>query len=104
MKESPFGLEYSWADLQPIRPLAVTAFVVQALGGLLGLWVSVYPSWFANLWAGGALATFPGFLLGLFVQYWMDSTRIRENLVMVRRFGLVALVLSLSVFMMPLGK
>jgi hypothetical protein len=104
MKEFQFGFEYSWSDLQPIRPLVVTMFAAQVLGALLGLWAAVYPSWFANVYGGGALITFPSFLLGLLVQSQVDRTRMREHPVMVRRVGLIALVLSLSVFVMPLNE
>jgi len=104
MRESQFGFEYTWADLQPVRPLAVATFVAQVIGAAIGLAVSAYPSWFANLWAGGALATFPGFLLGLLLQYLLNAERIREHRVMVRRMGIIALVLTLSVFVTPLGK
>lgn len=104
MKESQFGFEYSWDDLKPIRPLAVTALVGQLSGAGLSLLLPTYASTFANLWAGGAVATFPSFLLGLLIQHQLNPDAIRENRTMVRRFGLVALVLSLSVFIMPLDR
>ncbi|MFL6713259.1 MAG: hypothetical protein ACJ8LN_10075 [Sulfurifustis sp.] len=102
MKESQFGFEYSWEDMRPIRPLVVTAFAVQIVGALFGIALSKYPSWFVNLWAGGALMTFPGFLLGLLVQWRINAERISEHRVMIRRVGLIALILTLSVFVMPL--
>ncbi len=61
MKESQFGFEYSWADLQPIRLLMIVVISFQVGGGLLGLWVAHHSEWFSNLGAGGAVATFPGF-------------------------------------------
>lgn len=103
MRESPFGFEYTWEDLQPIRTLAVIAFAFQIGGALFGLWVARYPQWFANLWAGGAVATFPGFVVGFVAQKLKAPESVVENKVMVRRFGLIAAVLSLSVFVMPLG-
>ena len=104
MDESPFGFEYSWDDLQPIRPLAATVCATQILGALCGLSASLYPSWFANLWAGGALAGFPGFVLGWLLQYQWDRESLTEHRVMVRRFALVALLLSLSVLVLPLER
>ena len=104
MRESQFGFEYSWDDLQPIRLLALTVAGSQIAGAILGLWVSVYPSWFANLWAGAALATFPSFLVGLLLQFWVNRASLSEHRVMVRRLGLIALVLSLSVFVVPLNE
>ena len=104
MKESLFGFEYSWEDLQPVRPLFVTVLIAQVTGAALGLWIAMFPSWFENLWAGGALVTFPGFLLGLPIQMYLRPGRISENLVMVFRMGLVALVLSGAVFVFPFGR
>jgi hypothetical protein len=102
MDESQFRIEYSWEDLKPVRPLVVTIVVTQILGCLLAFWIHRYPSFGANLWAGGALATFPGFLLGLLIQHRTGSAAIAENKAMVRRIGLIALLLSLVVFVFSL--
>ena len=102
MKENQFGFEYSWADLQSIRTLAVISFAFQIGGALFSLWLSHYVEWFSNLWAGGALATFPGFVVGLVAQRLKDPLSISQNKTMVRRLGLVAAALSLSVLVMPL--
>jgi uncharacterized membrane protein len=102
MKESPFGFQYSWEDLRPVRPLMVTVIAAQLIGAAAGLWGLKFAEWFLNLWAGGALATFPGFLAGLLVQRAIDEECLSVNRVMVRRLGLVSLVLSLSVLLMPL--
>lgn len=73
MDESQFRIEYSWEDLKPVRPLVVTLIAAQVAGCLIGLWLHTYTSFGANLWAGGALATLPGFLLGLLIQHRMSS-------------------------------
>ena len=104
MKESPFGFEYSWSDLQPVRALAVTVVVAQFVGAALGLAFAWHSSWFLKLWFGGAIATFPAFVLGLIVQSRFKPGSIGKNQVMVRRFGLIALALSVvAVFMPQLG-
>ena len=104
MRESQFGFEYTWNDLKVVRPLAVTVLAGQLIGAGLGVLVAAYASLFANLWAGAAIATFPCFLLGLFIQHQRNPDALRENRTMVRRLGLIALVLSLAVFIMPLGR
>ena len=68
MKESQFGFEYTWEDLQPVRTLVLCVLAFQIAGALLGLWIQNYGEWFSNLWAGGAIATLPGYLIGLIAQ------------------------------------
>jgi hypothetical protein len=102
MRESQFGFEYSWSDLKPVWPLALTVLIGQLGGAALGYYVAKNPSAFANIWAGGALATFPCFLIGILIQWLRNAAALNENRVMVRRLGLIALVLSLAVFVMPL--
>lgn len=104
MRESQFGFHYTWEDMRPVRPLIVTVVAVQILGAIAGLVASVFPSWFANLWGGAALVTFPGYLLGLLIQRQVNVERIREHIVMVRRMGLIALALTGSTFVFPLDK
>jgi hypothetical protein len=65
MRESPFGFSYSWADLAPIRILAVSIFVGQVAGGAVQWVRSPYADWFLNIWTGGALGGFAGYLVGL---------------------------------------
>jgi hypothetical protein len=101
MKESQFGFEYSWSDLRPVRALAVTVVVVQICGGLLGLFFAPQLKVFLRLWIGGALATFPAFLAGLAIQANLHPGSIGENLVMVRRLGLIAALLSLAGAFLP---
>ena len=101
MKESPFGFEYSWADLEPVRPLFVTVLLAQFLGAAFGLWSDKFPSWFDNIWVAAAFATFPGFLLGLPVQMRLRPGSLGEHRVMVRRLGMVALLLSVAALIWP---
>jgi hypothetical protein len=102
MRESQLGFQYSWADLQPVRALAITVLVAQLAGALLGFFFAAQSSWFMRLWLGGALATFPAFLVGLAIQSRSRPGSIGENRVMVRRLGLIALLLSLVATFMPL--
>jgi len=90
MRESRFGFRYSWSDLQPIRALSIVAFAVQFVGVVLGYLFPRSPYWFESVWFGGAIATFPGFLLGLLVQYRYRPGSISANKLMVQRLGVVA--------------
>jgi hypothetical protein len=101
MKESQFGFEYSWADLKPIRVLMVTIITAQLLGGAVGLLVPRFPGWFESFWFGGAVATFPAFLLGAVIQAQVRPGSLSENKVMVRRLGLIAALLTAIAFAMP---
>lgn len=101
MRESQLGFEYSWADLQPIRALVLVVLAAQLVCMVLGLLYAPQGEWFHRLWFGGAIATLPAFVVGLLVQSWVRPGSIGQNVVMVRRLGLIAAVLSLVAFFMP---
>jgi hypothetical protein len=102
MNQSTFGFEYSWDDLEPVRPLAVTLVIVQLLGSLGGLLMAPHPSWFHNVWIGGALATFPGYLIGLAVLSQSRPGSLIQNRIMINHIGLVSAVLSALALTFPL--
>ena len=102
MKESKFGFEYSWADLQPIRALAFTVLLLQIAGLGFGLAFAHHSNLLLRAWFGGALITFPAFLLGLAIQSHTQPGSISENRVLVRRLGLIAFLLSGMAIAMPL--
>jgi hypothetical protein len=103
-RESQFGFRYTWEDMRPVRALSIAVLVLQVIGAAIGLWVANYPTSFANLWAGGALASLPGLLVGLIVQRFASPGSLSANKVMVRRMCLIAVLMSLSVFIVPLDK
>lgn len=103
MRNSPIGFHYSWQDIKPVRPLFVTVLVAQAIGVFFAIANSIHTEWFDSLWAGAALATFPGYIIGLAVQSLIKASRLAENKVMVRRMGLVALVFTMAAFFIPNG-
>jgi peptidoglycan/LPS O-acetylase OafA/YrhL len=101
MRESPFGFQYSWADLKPIRPLATIVLIAQVFGALIGVIFASHSQFFWRLWFGGAITTFPAFIVGAFVQSHLKPGSISENKIMVRRLGLIAAILSLAALFMP---
>jgi hypothetical protein len=103
MKESDPGFEYNVGEFRPLRALSVVIAAAQCVGVGVSLWVGHYPSWFENLWFGGALATFPGYLFGLAVQHHFRPNSLIVCRALVRRMGLVSAVLSLAAFVVPLG-
>lgn len=94
MKASTRGFRYDWADLQPIRALALVVCAGQALGAVAGLLWAHAPPGLDVLWHGAALATLPAFLVGLAVQAGLRPGSLRENKALVCRFALVAVLLS----------
>lgn len=102
MKEAHFGFEYTWADLQPVRALAVTVFASQIVGAIIGFSLHLYPRWLESLWFGAAVATLPAFVVGLVIQSKVKPCSLAQNKVMVRRLGLVATLLTAFALAMPL--
>jgi hypothetical protein len=103
MNETKSGFEYNAGEFQPLRPLSLVIAAAQCVGVGVSLWVGHYPSWFENLWFGGALATFPGYLIGLAVQRHLHPNSLIVARALVRRMGLVSAIVSLAAFVVPLG-
>lgn len=102
MKETPFGFEYSWADLQPVRALSVVLVAGQVIGGIGGLIYPRFPNWMEALAFGVMLSTLPSFLVGLAVQAHDKPGSLGENRVMVRRIALIATLMTCFALAMPL--
>jgi hypothetical protein len=102
MKESAWGFEYTWDDLQPVRALAVTVIAGQLAGGLLGVLLPQFSRWFESLWFGAALATFPAFVAGVVIQAYLRPGSIGASKVMVRRLGIIAFLLTAFALAMPM--
>lgn len=89
--------------MRPLRPLYGAIFAAQLIGALGGLWIARYPSWFENLWAGAALFTLPGYLVGCALQKKLAPAALQAHRNTVRRIGAAAAILSGAVFFMPFG-
>jgi len=76
-------------------------FGAQLVGAVIGLLFAHHAEWFHRLWFGGAVATFPAFVVGAVIQSRVSPGSVAENSTMVRRFGLIAAVLSLIALFMP---
>jgi hypothetical protein len=93
MTDPGFKLSYTWDDLRPVHPLFVTVLIGEALGALSGLWLKGIGDWYEAIWAGAALATLPGFLVGLFIQHRLRPGSIGANRSLVIYLGAVILLL-----------
>ncbi len=101
MAQSDYNFEYSWEDLKPVRPLSVCMLVAQVLGLLAGLLFGRDGGWVERAFVWGASATFPGYLLGLWVQTVMMPGSLGRNRVMVRRVGWLAAFFSVFALVFP---
>jgi hypothetical protein len=103
MKENEAGFQHELGEFEPLRALSIVIAIAQCAGVGVSLLVGHYPSWFENLWFGGALATFPGYLAGLAVQRHLHPNSLVLCRPLIRRMGMVSVVLSLSALVVPLG-
>ncbi|MBI5109800.1 MAG: hypothetical protein HZA62_13770 [Rhodocyclales bacterium] len=101
MAQPDYDFEYSWEELKPVRPLFVTVLVAQGLGLVAGLMFYDGRSWVESAWLGGALATFLGYLLGLWVQAVMLPGSLGRNRVMVRHLGIGATLFGIFALVFP---
>ena len=101
MSDSGLKLNYSWEDLKPVRPLFVTVLIAQAIGAALSLSAQGFSDWYQTAWFGGALATFPGYLVGLFVQRHTRPGSITSNRPAVLFLGVISLILFIAALTFP---
>lgn len=90
MAQPDYDFEYSWEDLKPVRPLFVTTLVAQTLGLLAGALFGHGGAWAERAIVWGSMATFVGYLLGLWVQAVTIPGSLGRNRVLVRHLGLVS--------------
>ncbi len=101
MDDSGFKLNYFWEDLRPVHPLFITVLIAQFLGAAASLLLQGVTSWFETAWFGSALATFPGYLIGLLVQSGARPGSISLNRSMVIFMGVIALFLFVAALTSP---
>jgi len=101
MRDSGFKLSYSWEELRPVRPLFVTVLIAQAIGAAANLFLQGLVNWHDTAWLGGALATFPGFVIGLLVQGHTRPGSIASHRSMVALMGVIALFLFIAALTFP---
>lgn len=94
----------SWRELEPIRPLYSTVLAAQLIGACIGLAVHGTANPGGAIWLGGALATFPGFLLGLPIQHKLRPGSLASNRLMIVVLGVLALAITAAPLFVPLGK
>ncbi len=99
MKTS-YTLEEQLELIKSVWRIILAASLIQLIGGFSAIFISKYGSFFVDLWFGGAVSSFPGFILGLL---WHSSKKaIKDNLLVIGFLGFLSLMLTLSVFFMPL--
>jgi hypothetical protein len=74
--------------------VALALVTVEIVGGAIGLYAKPFPDWFLSLWVGGALAAFPGFVLGLFWHRSVVGGSIGSFRPIILFYGLFAFVLT----------
>jgi len=101
MDDSGFKLNYSWEDLRPVHPLFITVLIAQFAGAAASLVLHGVASWYETAWIGGALTTFPGYLIGLLVQRTARPGSIVLHRSMVIFIGVIALFLFVVALTFP---
>lgn len=101
MARQGFDFEYSWSELKPVRPLSVCILGAQLLGAVAGLGFYEGQSWVDEVWTGGALASFPGYLFGLWIQGVMMPGSLERNRLLVRRLAWLAAAFSVFALLFP---
>ena len=93
----------SYRSLWAIRWAVGTTIGADLILGALGLAVFSYPQPFVNFWIGGALATVPGYAVGLGIQRIRDPEALQAHRATVWILGAMSVVLFVIGLKLALG-
>ena len=88
-RSNALGFRTLWA----VRWLTGSLFGAQILFGLIGIFVFSEAVPFQRFWLGGALASFPGYVFGVVLQYRVAPAQMAEHKFTVWLTGLITLLL-----------
>ncbi len=91
-----------WNFIKPLWRILVAVFLAQLIGMAISMFVGKYGHPFVNLWFGGAVSSFLGFLVGLAWCRQISSKLISDNLLAVFFLGALSLIITVMAFIMPL--
>jgi F0F1-type ATP synthase assembly protein I len=91
-----------WELIKPIWRVLLLAFVVQLCGGIAGVLMMKFGHPFIDFWYGGAMATFPGFILGALWSHFADAQSLKSNIFAIAFVGAICISLTIAAFLMPL--
>ena len=92
-----------WEFIRPIWKILVVILIVQIIGGAIGKASNIYSDLFMSIWIGGAVSSFPGFLLGFVWQFNTDraSFKNRDTLYITLVIDVMALVMTAIALFFP---
>ena len=91
-----------WNLAKPIWRILLLALAIQLIGGAISLLNSPYGHPFLDFWYGGALSTFPGFLIGTIWHQYAAPSKISNHKFAFCFFGPICFCLLLAVIFFPL--
>jgi len=97
-----YTLKEQWEFVKPIWRIMLAVLLVQLVAGLTSIVIGRYEHPFLDFWFGGAVSTFPGFILGLLWQTYSSKETIKNNLLAIGFIGSLCLIVTSAAFFMPL--
>ena len=84
------------SELKPLWPMLLMIGVAQILGAWDGRTAYDLPTLFDRIWAGGAVMTLPGFVVGLIAQKMLRPGVLGEKRLTILLIGGIATILTLA--------
>jgi len=91
-----------WDLVKPIWRVLLFTFIVQLIGGVISLLISPYGHPFLDFWYGGAILTFPGFLIGSIWHQYAAPSKLNNHKLAFCFIGLICFCLLLAALFFPL--
>ena len=95
-------LREQWEFVKPVWRIMLVTLIAQLAGGVALIVIGKYGHPLVDFWFGGAVSTFPGFILGTVWHGYSAKEEIKNNLLAIGFIGILALMLTLAAFFVPL--
>ena len=96
-----YTLREQWQIIKPVWRILVIILIIQIVGGITAVSDNIYGHIVVDFWFGGAVSTFPGFLIGL-VWHKFSVKDLSKDSGVILFVGLICLILTIAAFVMPL--
>ncbi|MDH5190100.1 MAG: hypothetical protein OEW89_02495 [Gammaproteobacteria bacterium] len=98
------SLKKQWNMIKPIWRILLVVGICQVIGTIVSVMKTPTGELLPDMWHGGALATAPGFFIGMLWQYFSSKETLFKSKYAVLFFGFICIALTTTAIVDPIEK